>query len=214
MGEPTEQAGAVLSIIREAEAEFRFRIVWLEHFHPKSFRDDVSIFCVEGVEGDALTDEEFIRFRGWLENRNWTVSRQRYLRGLLEGVEHTFIAPMQSVAPKAAFHATRTANLKSILDKGLHPGNRESRTTDRLDAIGNIYVTETLGFPGDCEREAFGTAHWWREHLSQVNRYQDSDWSIVSVDISEQEFLSYRDIWSETGIILRTDGPLKAKWIA
>ena len=155
MGEPPGPADALLSIVREAEVEFKLRIVWLNQVQLKSLRDDASIFYVEGTDGCDVTDEDFIRFRDWFENRKWIVSRQRYLRGLLKGVEHTFIAPMHNVAPKEAFHATRTANIKSILANGLLPGNRESRTTDRLDTLGNIYVTETLGLPGDFERESF-----------------------------------------------------------
>ena len=67
---------------------------------------------------------------------------------------------------------------------GLLPSTPERQTTDptyRRDCEGNIYVCDSLGKPEDAGVRGTGSAHWWRDHLAQNNRFDDPDWVILEI---------------------------------
>src|SRR5207249_7509078 len=102
------------------------------------------------------------------------------------GTEHVLTAPLQRIAISVGYHATRTATVASILRTGLRLGTREwstSSSSDRIDQIGNIYLSEHLGNPDDEANMIGQTAHWWREHKSSRNCFNDPDWSILKIDL-------------------------------
>jgi hypothetical protein len=116
--------------------------------------------------------------------------------------------------PAIVYHATRTTSVPSIKDQGLCPGTRESCNAKRLDSLGSIYAVAKLGAPGDASRDEFGTAYWWLEHLSQQNRFGDLDWSILQIDVAKAgNVRCLRDIWSHTGIEIRTDVPIAWRFL-
>jgi hypothetical protein len=47
------------------------------------------------------------------------------------------------------------------------------------------------------------TAHWWRAHLAEKNRFGDRDWVIVRVKVGRVPGIrACRDLWSESGVVL------------
>lgn len=115
-----------------------------------------------------------------------------------------FAAPMVFHRIDVAFHATRTANLDGILERGLCPSTPERSNSERADCVDNLYVCPTLGsVPANIDVEPEKeTAHWWRWHLSRNNRFDDPDWCILHVNMVGVEAKVYRDIWSASGLII------------
>ena len=191
------------------------RAVSFDHFRPTFLREDVTVHAFRRSDNDdQLDDESFFALRDWFENQGWLVTRQRFRKPPFDGVEHVYIAPMDTLNPSVAFHATRTASIQSIKNNGLRPAIRERCNTERLDSIGNIYAASELGFPGDEARNNYGTAHWWREHLAHQNRFDDPDWSILQIDVAGVGGLTcFRDIWSRSGIVIRSNVPIDGRFI-
>ena len=114
------------------------------------------------------------------------------------------IAPMIVKDVDVAFHATRSVIVPSILTDGLLPSVPERSSTQRADCAGNIYVCPTLGDvpskPDDEPKKE--TSQWWRWKLSQSNRFDDPNWSILRIDLGDIEAEIYKDIWSASGLIV------------
>jgi hypothetical protein len=66
-----------------------------------------------------------------------------------------------------------------------------------------LAISERLGTPADAGVQGSESAHWWRAHLAENNRFNDPDWVILLIDVGQLEGArTYRDIWSNSGIIL------------
>ncbi|QDV56487.1 hypothetical protein [Rosistilla oblonga] len=208
-------ANSIPDLIRIAESQFRMRATSFDHFRPHFLHDDVTVHAFRrSGNDDHLDDHTYDGLRDWFENQGWIVSRQRFRKPPFDGVEHIYIAPIETLHPSVAFHATRTVSIKSIENNGLCPGLRERCNTERLDSIGNIYAASKLGSPGDESRNNFGTAHWWREHLAHENRFDDPVWSILQIDVAAVGGLTcFRDIWSRTGIVIRANVPIDGRFV-
>ena len=202
-------------LIRVAELRFAIRAISFDHFHPTFLRDDVTVHAFRHSDNDdQLDDETFFALRDWFEHEGWLVYRQRFRKQPFDGVEHAYIVPMDPINLLVAYHATRTVSIQSIKNDGLCPGTHERCNTERLDSIGNIYAVSELGSPGDEAHNNYGTAHWWREHLSHENRFDDPEWSILQIDVGDVPGLTcFRDIWSRTGIVIRSNVPIDGRFI-
>lgn len=153
-----------------------------------------------------LSDDEFSEISDWFEQEGWLATRQLPMKG--SDNELFYLSPLYRSAITEGYHATRTASLIDILKEGLLRGNRDrstSKLSDRRDQIGNSYVAERLGSPGDEANGKKGTAYWWREHKSHENCFGGSAWSILRLDFKGLSNLRlYADPWSHTGLILRS----------
>jgi hypothetical protein len=184
---------------------FGVELLWHEKLKSNSYRDDVSVhtfFSDPDAEAKEQTKREI---RRWVESQEWQFSRQMVKCEAIPGrlIEYIYLAPMIFVQLEHGYHATRRISVPSIQTDGLLPSTRERQTTERSDCEGNIYVCEALGAPADAGVKGSRTAHWWRDHLAQKNRFNDPDWVILEIDIRElQGVRLYKDIWSESGNIV------------
>jgi hypothetical protein len=195
-------------LLRDVQTAFGITIVSFDPYRPKFLRPDVTVHMLTDADNKYLGDNRFFAIHDWFEERGWLVSRQTFKKPPRPGLEHTYIAPAQRIQLRSGFHATRAVAIASIFQHGLLPGDRLRCTTDRIDALGNIYVAEKLGQPGDESRCAYGTAHWWREHLARENRFGDPQWTILEIDFVGQDVCCYHDIWSHTGVVVRVRNPV------
>jgi hypothetical protein len=202
-------------LLRDAESRFEFEVIKLDHYRPPALRDNVTVHAFTNTDtDDYLDDAAFGSVREWFETNGYFISRQSMKTDPFDGVEHVFISPIEMVNPKLLYHATRTQSLDSIRKNGILCGARQRCTTDRLDPIRNIYGVETLGNAGDKKRNIYGTAHWWREHLALTNRFGDRNWSLLQIDvISHGRLNCYRDIWSNSGIVIRVPSHIDCQFI-
>lgn len=165
-----------------------------EGFH----RDDVYLAFNNASD---LTELQRKDIRTILDQQNWHFSRQfnQYIPG--HQCESLYFAPKRFEPLAFGYHATRAESLPSIYAQGLVPSDGSRQTTGgRHDCEGNIYVCEKLGTPGNGDDKG---AHWWRATLSSDNRFNDPDWVILKIAFSEAPGIKmYRDIWSQTGIIV------------
>jgi hypothetical protein len=90
------------------------------------------------------------------------------------------IAPISKKAVPVAYHATRACVIPLIRSDGLLPSNSERSATGYPDTGGVIHVCEKL----TCRDGENDSAEWWMEHLSRRNRFGDSNWGIVRIDMS------------------------------
>lgn len=149
------------------------------------------------------TAEQIVAIRRFVEGRGWQFSRQNP-EFIGRRIDWVYLGQIQPVKVDVAYHATRRASVESIFKLGLLQSVPKRQTTDnRHDCEGNIYLCEQLGTPEDAGKQNARTAHWWRYHLSQHNRFKDSDWVILRVEIGRLSGARlYRDMWSESGIVV------------
>jgi hypothetical protein len=192
-------------LLDEVERRFGADLAWHENMPSLIFRDDVTTHTFFDPEG-RLTEDLKRKSRRWIESKGWQFSRQCVHHPSVSDrfIEYVFIAPMSPVVLREGYHATRRASLSSIMQVGLLPSIPERQTTDnRADCEGNIYLCERLGTPADAGVPRTETAHWWRAHLAENNRFHDPDWIILRVAVGQlQGARTYQDIWSKSGIIL------------
>jgi len=168
-------------------------------------RDDVSVHVLFSFSDTEPTEETKQEIRRWVEHQGWQFSRQtvKHLTIPDRLVEHIYLAPMSLVELERGYHATRRVSVPSIRTSGLCRSTPELQTTDRGDCERNIYICESLGTPADAGVRGSCTAHWWRDHLAKNNRFNDPDWVILEIDFRKVHGAGlYRDIWSESGIIV------------
>lgn len=155
---------------------------------------------------DQMSEETFRQVREWLTERNWQLSRQRVRHPVNQAqkIEYLFLAPMILVSFQTGYHATLRSRCDSIFSIGLVPGSPDRQTdNERLDCDGNIFVCHDLGVPEDAGRDGSFSAHWWCDHKSRRNRFGDPDWVILEIDLGGlPPHRLYRDIWSESGVIV------------
>jgi hypothetical protein len=153
-----------------------------------------------------LSSEDWQRVRKLLEGFSWQGSRQ--LDDLTSyGVghkEYLILAPMARVFLEYGYHATRLASLDAIRRDGLLPSNPDRQmSNEQYDCDGNIYVCDKLGTPADAGVANSRSAHWWRAHLAETNRFGDPNWCIIGIDFARVPgVVLYKDLRSTTGIII------------
>jgi hypothetical protein len=188
------------ALLNQIEDTFSVKLQWFEQYS-FPYRDDVTAHAFFDPE-EKLTDDLKREIRRWAEGQGWQFSRQLVLVSPndTERVEHVYLAPMIHVPLVLGYHATRRVSFPSIRQEGLLPSISARQTTERWDCDGNIYVCERLGTPADEGVPGSESAHWWRAHLAEKNRYSDPDWVILSVEIGKlADARVYKDIWSKSG---------------
>ena len=150
------------------------------------------------------------RLRKRLDEIDWQYSERDNRPHLL------LLASKHFVSADVVYHATRSANVSSILENGLLPSTPSRSTTGRADCNGNIYVCDSLGsVHEDSNDEAFKrSAHWWRCELSKTVGDDDTHWCILRLDLSHSSRRCYRDMWSTSGLILHGDSPVPPSLIS
>lgn len=193
-------------LLENIRTNFSVELIWYEHFTLNGYRNDVSVHGFFSVPGSEPSEETKKKIRHWVESQGWQFSRQTKKNELIPGrlTEYIFLAPMIPVELELGYHATRLALVPSIQANGLLPSTPERQTTtDRTDCEGNIYLCKDLGTPVDAGVRGTKTAHWWRGHLAKNNRFNDPDWVILEIEIGKVHGARlYKDIWSESGIIV------------
>jgi hypothetical protein len=191
-------------LLDQIEQNFSVKLLWNENARSPRYRHDVTTHGFFDPE-NKLTDELRRKIRAWLEGQGWQISRQMVqVQGHAKQVEHVYLAPMAFVTLEVGYHATRRVSVRSIMDCGLLPSTPDRQTTElRLDCEGNIFLCEKLGTPDDAGILDSQSAHWWRAHLAQKNRFNDHNWVILRVEVGRLVGArTYQDIWSKSGIIL------------
>jgi hypothetical protein len=170
--------------------------------HPDVTTHGLDIETRRNLGMEQINKERFAQLRNWFAQREWHISQQRNSRN--DSSDYLILAPMIFVSFDIGYHATLRMRLDSIFSKGLLPGSHDRQTDDkRIDCEGNIYVCEKLGVPEDAGNPGSLSAHWWRDHKSKYNRFGDSDWVILEIDLWKlPPHRLYRDIWSESGVIV------------
>ena len=192
----------LLNAIRD---HFGVELIWHQSLYIG--RDDVTVHSFFDPENSTseMTVEMRTALRNWFASNGWLFSRQVIEHKITaNAIERLYLAPMVPVTMTVGYHATRRASLDSIREHGLVPSTSESQTTKgRLDCEGNIYLCERLGTQADEGKQRSFSAHWWRHHLSKVNRFNDPDWVILEVCVDQVEGARlYRDVWSESGVVV------------
>jgi hypothetical protein len=166
-------------------------------------RPALRLFATSDVR---LSSQEWQQFRQLIERHAWHGSRQ--LDDLTAHgcghKEYIIIAPMDPVTLDHGFHATRRVNLDAILADGLLPSVPGRQTCDeKYDCEGNIYVCDKLGSLADAGVANSFSAHWWRDHLAKTNRFNDTDWCIVGIDLAKvPAAILYADLRSTKAVIV------------
>ncbi len=169
------------------------------------YRGDVTSHGFSESEG-ILADDLRNQIRLWIEAKNLQWSRQLVrLPGTMDFQERIYIGNIHPITLPFGYHATRRSSVDAIFRDGLLASVPERQVSEsRLDCEGNIYVVGKLGVPQDAgNREAY-SAHWWRDHLSRNNRFNDPDWVILEIDLRQglENALICKDIWSVSGIVI------------
>jgi hypothetical protein len=109
------------------------------------------------------------------------------------------IAPILPIKVAVGYHATRACKIGQIEKEGLKPSNEERRATDYPDTEGVIHICAKLEEVGGKD-----SAEWWREELSKKNRFGDTNWGILRIEMSSlpAEARVYQDMHSASGIIV------------
>ena len=89
------------------------------------------------------------------------------------------VAPMIRRRVDATFHATRRSLIPRIMNEGLLPSNPERATTHFPDTEGAIHVTANL----ESNDDDGDGARYWMSLLSKRNRFDDTDWTILQIDM-------------------------------
>lgn len=125
----------------------------------------------------------------------------------LETKDQTFptfgMAPILPKSLQVGYHATRACLIPKICGEngeGLLPSNSERQATHFPDTQGVIHVCEKLTHEG-AENDS---AKWWMKRLSQKNRFDDPDWRIVQIDMTQLPATAriYQDMHSTSGVIV------------
>jgi hypothetical protein len=146
---------------------------------------------------------------------------EKRIREELDGIEWLFLTTGQSIqnngqtlptfgmAPmlprklEVGYHATRACLVPKICGEqgeGLLPSNAERRATHFPDTNGVIHVCERLSHKG----EQNDSAQWWMMTLSKRNNFNDSNWSILRIDMTQLPATArvYQDMHSASGVIV------------
>jgi hypothetical protein len=113
------------------------------------------------------------------------------------------LAPILPKTVTVGYHATRACLIPRICGEdgeGLLPSNAERQATNFPDTAGVIHVCEKLTHNGD-ENDS---AEWWRVTLSQKNRFNDPNWGIVRIDMTQLPAGArvYQDMHSASGVVV------------
>jgi hypothetical protein len=113
------------------------------------------------------------------------------------------MAPILPKTLKVGYHATRACLIPRICGEngeGLLPSNAERRATPFPDTDGCIHVCEKLSHEGDQD----DSAEWWRTTLSKKNNFDDPNWGIVRIDMTQLPCGArvYQDMHSASGVIV------------
>jgi len=186
----------IQELIKDINTEFHVKLHWHKRLRIERYRNDVTFHTFLPGGDSEITDDLRRQVRQFAENRGWLVSKQQ---------QYTCLAPMIPVSVDLAFHATRRVSVQSIQEQGLLPSNSERQTSQgRDDCEGNIYVCQQLGSPADAGVCGRLSAHWWRAHFAENNRFSDRDWVILQVSLNSLTGARmYKDMWSESGIVVR-----------
>jgi len=190
------------AILEGVENRFGLRLICLPRLRTPNGRDDVWGHCFFDPD-HKRTDQLTRDIRRFVEDQGWQWSRQHVPIAGSAPAEYIYLTPIVELAVEVGYHATRRASVPSIMEQGLEPSSPDRQTTARADCEGNIYFCERLGSSADAGVRGSVSAHWWRDHLASTNRFEDSDWVILSVEIGRLVGARvYKDIWSESGIIV------------
>jgi hypothetical protein len=113
------------------------------------------------------------------------------------------MAPILPRLLEVGYHATRACLIPKICGdhgEGLLPSNAERRATHFPDTDGVIHVCEKLSHEGDQN----DSAEWWMMTLSKKNNFNDPDWGIVRIDMTQLPAPArvYQDMHSASGVIV------------
>jgi hypothetical protein len=110
------------------------------------------------------------------------------------------IAPIMPRTMTVGYHATRVCVIPQILKEGLLPSNAERRATDYPDTEGLIHVCQQLTH----KEGEHGSAEWWKETLSKKNNFDDPNWGIIQIDMTQLPTTArvYQDMHSKSGAIV------------
>ena len=109
------------------------------------------------------------------------------------------VAPILLRAVPVAYHATRACLIPLILKDGLLPSNAERRATTFPDTEGVIHACAKLTHT-EGENDS---AEWWRQELSNKNRFNDPHWGILRIDLTELAGARvHQDMHSQSGLII------------
>lgn len=193
------------SMLREVKEQFGVGLVHLPEVRLAWHVENVAAY-VPNAATRHIDDYTFQAMRTWFKERDWQLSRQpipdrtqpnRYR-------PYLFLAPIVFVSFDIGYHCTRRACLPMIMWQGLLPSSPDRQNdAKRKDCEGSIYVCEHLGSPQDAGVKDSLSAHWWRDHLSKNNSFDDPDWVVLEITLSGlPPHRLYRDIWSQSGVIV------------
>jgi hypothetical protein len=180
------------------------KLIYQGHFDI-SGRNDVTAhsFFAPEIKLDACIKQHI---REWINSRGWQYSRQSNDNSTTKRRdEFIYLAPKIPVSLKCGFHVTRACSVPSILKDGLLPSNsgRQINELKREDCEGNIYLCEKIGSVEDAGIKDSYSAHWWLDEFRKVNRFNDLNWVILEIDLSQiSDVKLYKDIWSRSGIVV------------
>jgi hypothetical protein len=125
------------------------------------------------------------------------------------------MAPILPRTLTVGYHATRACLIPRICGEdgeGLLPSNAERQATDFPDTEGVIHVCAKLTHNG-AENDS---AEWWKKTLSQKNRFNDSNWGIVQIDMTQLPTGArvYQDMHSVSGVIVDRINRIPGKLIS
>jgi hypothetical protein len=190
---------------------------WTQHLAPPALE------VVGTILGDNIRLSQTGMFKGhhlfWIayEKDFDLAAVEPQLRGALDAIEWQFVTtgeslklrdelfPSFGIAPiirktvVVAYHATRVCVIPLVLHQGLLPSNRQRSATGYPDTEGVIHVCEKV----TCRAGENDSAEWWMEHLSQRNRFDDSNWGIVQIDMGRLTSARvYQDMHSTSGLVV------------
>jgi hypothetical protein len=193
------------ALLDKVNENFGVRLLWHKQVSSAGYRDDVTTHSFFDPD-DKLTEDLQREIRRWVESQGWQYSRQLVKHPTVaeRRIEYIYLGPMILVPLAVGYHATRRVSIPSIMQSGMLPSTADRQTTsERSDCDGNIYVCERLGVPADGGVQGSESAHWWRAHLADRNRFNDPEWVILRIEIGKvADARIYRDIWSKSGIIV------------
>lgn len=200
---------SLVELLGLAESTFSIRVRSFDRFRPSRLRNNVTVHSFQTAQGDKqLGDAIFLAISDWLNDRGWTLSRWRMIKPLIkvESMSSSHLSKSSGSQPRIMQRAVRVLIQSGKTGYAAERANVATRTGLIRSVTATFvwsWVLRAMNRGANAEPPTGGASVW------RKNRHNDADWSILEFDFGGVAGLTcYPDIWSESGVVIRTKVPI------